>query len=460
MEKNKIAWQAHPGKQTLALKCNEFEILYGGARGGGKTEGGMAWLLRPFVDYDENLLKYYRALILRKNAKDLHDWLDRARRFYLPVKGKVIGNPPEIRFPSGTKFVTGHLSDPGSYIQYVGHEYQRMLIEELTQIPSEELYLKVLSSCRTTNKIQPQIFCTTNPGGQGHSWVMKRWNIKGSPPYKINKFLNRIFIPSTVEDNPSLTTSDPQYLKFLDNLPEPLKSAWRKGDWSVFAGQYFVKYSSVIHGIKPFIIPDSWDIFGGLDFGTTNPTAFGIYTRNTNDNSIIRIGEYYRPGLTAIENARNIYQYCIENKYTKGRLPEIVYSDPSMWIKTRLQDDFIGADAPSDQFINIGLNLEKANNDRINGWRICNELLDWNENKNPSFYYFIGENDNFEEYIPQQLYDEKNKEDLKKCDIDHVADEWRYAMIMTNTSIVKINMDEDWKRETRPLSYEISHEEF
>ena len=41
-------WKPHEGPQTLALSINEnvYEILYGGARGGGKTDAGIVWLLK------------------------------------------------------------------------------------------------------------------------------------------------------------------------------------------------------------------------------------------------------------------------------------------------------------------------------------------------------------------------------------------------------------------------------
>ena len=44
----KTLWKPHEGQQTYALSINEdtFEILYGGARGGGKTDAGIVWLLK------------------------------------------------------------------------------------------------------------------------------------------------------------------------------------------------------------------------------------------------------------------------------------------------------------------------------------------------------------------------------------------------------------------------------
>ena len=44
----------------------------------------------------------------------------------------------------------------------------------------------------------------------------------------------RIFIPAKIEDNPTLMEKDPEYVKYLDSLPEDLRNAWRHGSWDVF----------------------------------------------------------------------------------------------------------------------------------------------------------------------------------------------------------------------------------
>jgi hypothetical protein len=153
----KISWSPQ-AKQEIALARIEDEILYGGARGGGKTEAGQAWLLYD-IEYP-----FYRALVIRKNADDLKDWVDRARMMYAVVKAEVVGNPPEIRFPKGGKIRTGHLNDDNAYMKYQGTEYQKMLIEELSQIPKEKQYLQLIGSCRSSYpQIKPQVFATTNP---------------------------------------------------------------------------------------------------------------------------------------------------------------------------------------------------------------------------------------------------------------------------------------------------------
>ena len=76
-------WKPQP-RQEIALSQDFDELLYGGARFGGKTEGGLA-----FLAYDTEY-PFYRALVIRKNADDLKDWIDRARIFYRGVRGEVV----------------------------------------------------------------------------------------------------------------------------------------------------------------------------------------------------------------------------------------------------------------------------------------------------------------------------------------------------------------------------------
>lgn len=236
-------WKPHPGKQTQVLTITPrqaFEILYGGARGGGKTDAGMGWLL-----YDHEHPKY-RALVIRRNADDLRDWIDRARSFYAGI-AEVVGNPPEVRFFKGGIIRTGHLADSKAYTKYQGHEYHRMLIEELTHIPTLELYKKLMASCRSTiPELRPQVMANCNPDGPGFEWVRKRWGLHGIPKDMVwsvdpDTGLPLVFVPARLQDNPTLMVNDPNYVKMLNGLPDGLREAWRDGSWDdpIIKGAYY-----------------------------------------------------------------------------------------------------------------------------------------------------------------------------------------------------------------------------
>lgn len=237
-------WRPFP-VQVQALVSTSFETLFGGSRGPGKTDTGLVWLIGPEYSPGRNYIHHplYRALVLRKNADDLNDWLDRAQRMYKPFGGRVVGQPARIQFPSGAVIRCGHLKDRTSYEKYLGHEYQRELIEELTQIPREEYYEQVVGSCRSTvPELRPKVFATTNPGGVGHAWVKRRF-IDPAPwgeEFEGRDGRTRRFVHATIDDNPILRDVDPGYVMYLEGLkatnPE-LYKAWRHGDWDIFAGQ-------------------------------------------------------------------------------------------------------------------------------------------------------------------------------------------------------------------------------
>ena len=235
-------WHPHDRQEQALLVSPDdaFEVLYGGARGGGKTDAGQAWLT-----YDKEDSRY-RALVVRRNADDLRDWVDRARAFYIGM-ADVIGNPPEVRFKEGSVVRTGHLKDENAYTKYQGHEYHRMLIEELTHIPTELQYLKLIASCRSTiPELRPQVMANCNPDGPGFSWVKKRWKIDGTPTEPIwtkdeETGLWRVFIPARVDDNPTLIDNDPNYVSMLRGLPDGLREAWLLGSWAepIIPGAYY-----------------------------------------------------------------------------------------------------------------------------------------------------------------------------------------------------------------------------
>lgn len=222
----------------------------GGGRGGGKTEAGFGFLIKD--DYYRNPL--YRALVVRRNADDLKDWIDRARGFFRPLKAEIVGNPPEIRFPNpynrndvGAVIRTGHLKDENAYRKYQGHEYHRQLIEELTHISTEQQYLMLTASCRSSlPEFVPQVFGTTNPDGPGHVWVKKRWRLSGIPTEPLRTYDDvthrwRVYVPSRIEDNKFLMENDPSYVSFLEGLPDGLREQWRQGSWDDYniKGAYY-----------------------------------------------------------------------------------------------------------------------------------------------------------------------------------------------------------------------------
>lgn len=312
---NILRWKPNPGPQEFALRIpdNCFEILYGGARGGGKTDAGIYWMIKLIARMGNMQTirhPYFRGLVLRRSAKDLNDWLDRAQRVYAAFGGRLTDRQksPTFVFPSGAKIVVGHMKDVSNYL---GHEYQRMLIEELTQLSTEITYTKLTGSCRSTiPEIKPQIFMTTNPGGRGHGWVRRRF--VSAAPWKTffrspqtNRFC--IFIPSRVEDNPKLMQNDPGYVEWLEGIKkvdEKLYRMWREGEWDAFEGQVFTEWQYQKH-----VFNDYWfnlqqtERIAGFDWGFRDPASLHWIARLPENEygveHLVIYREAYRTEVTA-----------------------------------------------------------------------------------------------------------------------------------------------------------------
>ena len=427
-------WYPNPGPQTLALQTTAFEALYGGARGGGKTDAGLAWLL----DNDVLLNKNARALVIRRNADDLSDWLDRAARMYEYYGGRVTGNPPVIKFPSGYRIRTGHLRDDMAYTKYMGHEYHRILIEELTQIPDEKRYIQLIASARSTVVgLTPRIFATTNPGGVGHHWVKRRfkiddvslWSKKWVDPVDSH---TRIYIPAKVEDTPQLTTNDPGYVLFLEGLKETdqeLWKAWRNGDWNTFAGQFFKEFNPHLHIIPPFIPRPNLPKVGGMDWGRTAPFVFlgAVLQEVSHDgvkfNRLFVYQEVWgtdknpKEWATLIDMRVNLEEY------------DFIMGDPAMW--TKGLDNSISI---SDQFdeaftkLKTPVAFKPASNDRVGGWSVVHDWLSLAPDGLP-YLMFTDNCRKTIETLPSLVHDETRVEDVDlAADNDHLADALRYMV--------------------------------
>jgi len=423
----KIIWQPHEGAQTTALQQTAFEVLYGGARGGGKTEAGLAWMIEPSYLQNEK----YRGLVIRRNYDDLRDWIDRAKMFYRSLGVKVAGNPAEFTFPSGAKIRTGHLADSDATYKYLGHEYQKILIEELTIIPHEENYLRLISTCRSTvSGLQPQVFCTTNPGGAGHMWVKQRWvDVARNKEYKDPRTgRERIFIPSRVYDNPTLMKNDPEYVNTLKGLPEELQEAWLNGSWDVFSGQYFNKWRYEKHVVKPFKIPDDWHRYRAFDYGMSAPFCM-LWIAVDYDGTAYVYKEHYEAGQPLSHHIQKIKELSEKEKYQN------TIGDPACWIKNPQNTNNWSSPLPSHmsiadimQFNDI--NCNRANNDRINGWNLVREYLEWNDSDKPEpRIKFFSNCKNLIRTLPMLVHSEKKPEDLDTTQEDHGADALRYGLM-------------------------------
>jgi hypothetical protein len=343
----------------------------------------------------------------------------------------------------------GHCQHENDKYNYQGKEYHRIGFDELTQFSLTQ-YTYLHSRVRTTDPdIAPQVLSTTNPGGIGHNWVKDRFRPeqRALKTYHDPKTgLSRIFVPATIEDNPTLFLNDPLYISRLEGLPEIEKKRLRYGIWDAFEGQIFTELSQLVHGCEPFDIPPEWERYCILDWGFARPFSVGWYAVDY-DNVLYRYREWYgckleekvsdegaNVGLRmqAWEVAQGINRIEREAGETVRRR----YADPSIWHPRQesRKKEALGITIEED-FSRQGVHFIKADNDRLHGKLQVHRRLQMDESIDEETGEVTQEDPRLQVFntcagfwrtMPQLYESAKNPDDVDTDQEDHIYDEVRY----------------------------------
>lgn len=440
------SWKPLNSRQREALRRPEFEVFIGGERGGGKSEVGRVWLLEP--EYIHN--PAYRALIIRKNATDLDDWVFKMKLFC----GDMIQITREsIRFPGGGLATIGHLANKDSWSHYVGHEITKLLIEEINIIPDEDRYLMLLGSLRSSDpNLKPQCMSSGNPGNVGHAWVKKRFVDRCREKTYIDpkSGLSRIFIPLKLRENVKL---DASYEAQLRLLPPAIQKAWIEGDWDALAGQMFASMPELE---EPWYITqeEALTLEGSFDFGSSEHghSSFGFWLTDALGKPHRIATWYHTLGHTAGQQAQDLKDFILSFPYTGGRGPKKVYADPSIFAKKKE----IGLNATpksvADIFMEVtGWEFVPAVNNRMNGWRIVQQYFGTDPiTQLPNSYAWVDYNNTFYEHFQLQVRGTNNPDDIEENNYDHVCDEARYYL-MSHLGAKSKFMDEQRRKQPKVI---------
>lgn len=437
-----VIWRPQP-KQAEFMSRPEYEVLYGGAAGGGKSDAIIAEALRQ-VDNPN-----YRAIIFRKTYPQCRELIIKSIRIYSAAypDAEYNGSEHYWKFPSGAKIYFGSMPNATSYLNYQGLSYSYIAFDELTHFTLEE-YEYMISRNRADGKgLRVYIRATANPGGIGHGWVKERFITASEPgvPYtvtteitdkkgkKIKASRERVFIPSSVFDNEALLQNDPGYLSNLALLPESQRKALLYGDWDSYEGQVFTEFTNNpdgyetklnTHVVEPFEIPRSWRRYRTFDFGYSRPFAVQWWAIDYDGRAYLYRQLY---GCTQTPNhglkweprqiAREIQK--IENELEVGNTITGI-ADPAIWDESRGRDGTIIR-----MFEDEGVFFEKGRNDRLSGKMQCHYRFAFDDEGKPMAYIF-NNCKAFLRTVPALTYDTVNVEDVNTTCEDHDYDAMRY----------------------------------
>lgn len=477
------SWSPQPGPQDDLCCCPFPEVFFGGARGGGKTDGVLGkWALK-----ERRYGAAFNAIMFRRTSVSAEDAIERSKEIYAPLGGRYIENKG-WRMPNGGRVTFKYLEKAEDAKEYQGRNVTDAWVEEAGQYATPAPIDLLFGVLRSAHGVPVQLILTANPGGAGQHWIRDRYQLHPFPlqPKVLRRKLpngaeHRIaVIPSRITDNRILLNSDPGYVSRLYLVGSAqLVKAWLEGDWTAIEGAFFAEWSNEQHVLTPFAIPDHWLRFRSGDWGSYSPFSIGWWavvgddfqlqdrlgngsvesagsTRYGRDRlatlprgAIIRYREWYGTvggKLTAEQVGKGIAtrERDDRQKLTYSVLdPSAFAEDGGPSIAERINDELFKAKLAA--FIradNSRVTRQTGDRDKagpMGGWdqvrsrlvgtakRLEDGAIDWSAGR-PALYAFATCKD-FIRTFPVLQHDQNRAEDLDTDAEDHAADDCRYACL-------------------------------
>ena len=438
-----IIWQPQEGPQTALLECSVFEVFYGGARGGGKTESSIGDWLQHSALYGEHAI----GIFFRRKLIQLAEVIARTKQIFPKLGAKYNEQQKTWTMRNGARLKFAYLERDSDAEEYQGHNYTRVYIEELTNFPSPGPIDKLRATLRSGAGVPVGMRLTGNPGGAGHNWVKRRYIDPDPAGYKIiteateieldgrkqTVSLDRVFIPSKIGDNQLLMRNDPTYILRLRQAGSAaLVQAWLKGNWDIIDGAFFDEWNPDLHVLETHVwlpkIPRNAPRFRAFDWGSAKPFSCGWYaisdgTWGLPKGALLKYTEWYGASgpNKGIKMTADLVAQGIKNRERDmGHAITYGVADPAIYIRD-------GGPSIAETMAVNGVTWRRADNKRKVGAEQLRQRLVGQEGR--PMLYFLDNCEDSIRTIPTLQHDEKDPEDVDTEAEDHAYDETRYAVM-------------------------------
>lgn len=352
-------------KQAEFHAATEFDLLFGGSAGGGKSVALLMEGIRACSRYPG-----LRVGAFRRTYGELKESLlaELANYGFAQALGaNWNGTEYELRSPNGSVMMFRYAESLKDATRRQGGQYQLLIFDERTLL-SPDVVSFLESRLRSGRADIPVlgIRSSANPGGPGHGAVRARYiDPTGYGERVVVDERGRTvrFIPSRLSDNPHV---NPEYAADLRGLPEAQRSAFLDGNWDAFAGAMFPELNRDRHVVSPMPIPESWRRYNGIDWGFAKPWAV-LWGAEDEDRRVWIYREIYKTQVGESEQARQILSAEADGEHVGVR-----YADDAMWA-TRGE-----AKPIAEVYAENGVHLTKAGKgagSRVNGWQRVHSYL-------------------------------------------------------------------------------------
>lgn len=450
----RVVWYPQP-KQHALISCPVEDILFGGARGGGKTDG----LAGDWLAHAQRFGAAARGLFFRQTYPELEEVEQRMQEIFPAMRGTWRAAKRTWDFASGARLRLRYLISEQDAQSFQGQSNSWVGGDELGNYPTSRPIDLLRATLRSATGVPCYFRGSANPGGVAHNWLKARYIDPAPPmtPFTATETIagetitvKRCFIPSTLEDNALLMRNDPMYWQRVMAAAggnEALLKAWRYGAWDIVAGGMLDDvWRPDAHIVEPFTLPDTFRIRRAFDWGSSKPFSCGwwaqadgatpvgpearVYVKGTR----FRIHELYgyngKPNdglrLTNIEIARWIKD-IEESSAFAGRV-EAGPADAAIY-------DIVNGRSIAQEMAAQGISFKpapKGPGSRRQGWQMIRQLLkasqQWPQ-ESPGLFVF-NTCRQFIRTVPVLPRDKADFDDVDTNSEDHIGDETRYECTM------------------------------
>jgi hypothetical protein len=175
--KPSIVWRPQEGPQKALVDCPHTEVFFGGARGGGKTDGVLGkWALK-----ERRYGADFNAIMFRRTTIASEDAIERSKQIYEPLGAKYNESKRRWRMPNGGRVSFAYLDSVDDAQQYQGRNLTDAWVEEAGQYPDPAPIDRLFGTLRSAAGVPVQLVLTANPGGPGQHWISERYGLVPFP---------------------------------------------------------------------------------------------------------------------------------------------------------------------------------------------------------------------------------------------------------------------------------------
>jgi hypothetical protein len=422
----------------------------------------------------------WKGILFRQTFPQLSDVISKTKKWFWKIWPQAKYNESQHfwHWPTGEMLLLRQFQRPDDYWNFHGHEYPWIGWEELCNWPDPTGYLRMMSTCRSSNPNVPRRYrSTTNPYGPGHNWVKFRFRLPGYRSIPILDSLDddgkpeppRVAIHGSIHENRLLLDADPDYIDRIraSARNEAERRAWLEGSWDIVAGGMFDDvWDEKVNVVAPFTIPSSWKIDRSFDWGSSKPFSVGWWAesdgsdvvmpdgsvRSTVRGDLFRIAEWYgwrgRPNEGLRLLATDIAKGIVDREVRWGIHGRVKPGPADSSIFDAENGNCIATDMAKPVRLDDGTHYkgvtwtkaDKRPGSRKTGWEQMRKAFKnakrpkHGPREEPGVFVF-DTCQQFRRLIPVLPRSEKDQDDVDTDAEDHIGDETRYRVRFMNVKV-------------------------